>query len=78
MGLAWFQNGLNTDNPLPFNLTKFSIGIADAPVAAQELHRAITEVLNGDPVSMNVLAFHRAGVVVLVVGFNAYLDALSD
>ncbi len=78
MGLTRFQNGLNTDNTLPFNLTKFSIGIADAPVAAQELYGAITEVLNGDPVSVNVLTFHRAGVVILVVGFNAYLDALSD
>ena len=74
---AGFQDGLQSDDTIPFNFAYNTVGIPDDPVPSEQLHRIGTAIFDGDVVAEQKFFGPGVGVAGQILRFNFYGDAVG-
>src|SRR5690606_38496698 len=74
IALAWRNQGLLSDYAAAFDFVDAAILVGDDPVTAQETHRVLAKVGNGDGIGEGVRTACRIGLLFEVLGRNLDVD----
>jgi hypothetical protein len=78
VGLAGLQYGLLAYDAVAFNFPPRKPGVGNVPMPAKQLDGVFTLILDGYPVSKNIMILAGAGIRWLVFRLHTHFDSLRN